>query len=265
MKAITTTLAFVALSLLFFAPLQAAAAKPDEMQALREEVQALARGQEQMQKDLAEIKTLLEQRARPAPGRPAFQPTDFTVGDSPALGAATAPVTLVEFSDYQCPFCKRHATTVMPDIIKEFVDTGKVRIVMREFPIENLHKDAKGAALAALCTREQGKYWQMHDVLFANQKALLPDDLKNYAATLGMDTVAFNRCLDEGKYAKQVAASIAEGQKLGISGTPSFVAGLTDKADPGKVRLTRFIRGAQPLSSFQQNLNELLQEAGKAK
>ena len=265
MKYITTTLPLVALSLLLSIPLQAAAGKKDEIQALREEVQALARGQEQMQKDLAEIRKLLEQGARAAPARPAFQPTDFSVGDSPTLGSATAPVTLVEFSDYQCPFCKRHATTVMPDIIKEFVDSGKVRIVMREFPIENLHKNAKDASLAALCSNEQGKYWQMHDVLFANQKALAPDDLKKYAATLGLDTDAFNRCLDEGKYAQQVAASVSEGQKLGISGTPSFVVGLTDKADPGKVRLTRFIRGAQPLSAFRQNLNELLQQADKGK
>ena len=123
-----------------------------------------------MKKDLAEIKKLLLQRPAAAPGQPAFQPTDLVVGKSPVLGEASAPVTLVEFSDYQCPFCKRNATTVLPELVKQYVDSGKVRVVMREMPIESIHQFALGAANAALCAHEQGEYWKMHDLLFANRK-----------------------------------------------------------------------------------------------
>ena len=115
---------------------------------LMEEIQALKQGQEQMQKDLEEIKKLLKQGARAAGGQQAFEPTDMTLGDVAYKGERTAPVTLVEFSDYHCPFCKRHATTVLPQLQKTYIDTGKLRFVMREFPIPNLHPRAKAASVA---------------------------------------------------------------------------------------------------------------------
>ena len=243
---------------LLFQVQAAHASTQSELNALKEEVKALREGQEAIQKDLTEIKRLLEQGARAAPAQPAFRPQDLAVGDSPVLGAATAPVTLIEFSDYQCPFCKRHATTVMPELVREYVDTGKVRIVMREFPIERIHPLAMGASSAALCARDQGKYWPMHDLLFADQKALQDADLRAHAETLSLDTAAFDQCLRENRHKDEIAASLAEGRKLGISGTPSFVAGRTDPKDSGKVHVTKFIRGAQPLDSFKEALDELL-------
>jgi protein-disulfide isomerase len=263
MTSFTRTVPLLVLALTLAAPLPAAASTSSELKALQEEVHALREGQRKMQKDLADIKKLLEQGARAAPGQQAFKPADFVVGESPTRGAADAPVTLVEFSDYQCPFCKRHATDVMPEIVKQYVDSGKVRIVMREMPIESIHPLALAASNAALCAREQGQYWAMHDLLFANQKSLQPADLKAHAVTLGLDTAAFDACLDENRFADEIKAGQAEGQKLGISGTPSFVAGLTDPQDSNKVRLTKFVRGAQPLANFQQVLDGLLKEAAE--
>ena len=263
MKSTGLIIASTVLALALFAQGEARASTSSEIKELKEEVQALRQGQEQIQKDLAEIKKLLERRPAAAPGQQAFRPADLVVGKSPVLGEASAPVTLVEFSDYQCPFCKRHATTVMPELVKQYVDSGKVRLVMREMPIENIHPRALAASNAALCAREQGQYWAMHDLLFANQQKLQPEDLKAHAVTLGLDTAAFDSCLDENRFAAEIKAGQDEGRKLGISGTPSFVAGLSDKSDAGKVHVTEFIRGAQPLANFQQTLDKLLQEAEK--
>jgi len=248
---------------LFILSVSAAVAK-DSNADLKAEIEALKQGQEQIQKDLDEIKKLLQQGARGARGQQAFNPTDVTLGDVAYQGEKDAPVTLIEFSDYQCPFCRRHATTVMPQLITNYVDTGKVRFVMREFPITNLHPRAEAAAVAVLCAGEQGQYWGMHDALFNDQKANKDEDFKAMANTLGLDGTAFDACLASGKFDAQIKTDLVEGQKLGIAGTPSFVVGLTDPNDPDKVHLTRFIRGAQPYAAFAANIDELLKSADKA-
>jgi len=235
----------------------------DELKALKQEVQTLQQGQEKMQKDLDEIKKLLQQapRAAAAPSKPAFAPTDIQLGQVPYKGEYDAPVTLIEFSDYQCPYCKRHATAVMPSLIESYVDTGKLRFVMREYPIENLHRRAIPTSEAALCAGDQGNYWGMHDALFTDQKANSDEDFQQMAAGLGLDAAAFKACMDSDKFMDQIRADMVEGQKLGISGTPSFVVGLTDPEDPSKVHLTKFIRGAQSLASFSAAIDELIKTA----
>jgi protein-disulfide isomerase len=248
------------------APVQAATS--DEIKALEEEVAAIREGQEKMQKDLDEIKKLLEQGARPAaaPSRAqAFQPTDIELGDVPYKGQPDAPVTLIEFSDYHCPYCRRHATTVMPELIKKYVETGKLRFVMREYPIPRLHPRATAASEAALCAGEQGQYWGMHDALFNDQKATSDEAFQQMAEGLGLDMAAFNDCTESDRFVEQIEADIAEGQKLGISGTPSFVVGLTDPEDSSKVSLTKFIRGAQSLPAFSAAIDELLKTRQLAK
>ena len=230
-----------------------------EIESLQTEIQAIRQGQQQIQKDLAEIKKLLQQGNRPtAPKAQAFKPTDLTIGASAVLGNNDAQVTMVGFSDYQCPYCSRHATTVLPELIKEYVDTGKLKIVMREFPIVKLHPRAMNASHAALCAAEQDKYWEMHDLIFSTPKQIEVENLKSHARTLGLDSDQFNSCLDKKKYTAQIRANQIEGQKYGISGTPSFVLGLTNPRDPDKVRLTKFVRGARSLSSFKQVIDELL-------
>jgi protein-disulfide isomerase len=236
----------------------------DELKALKQEVQTLQQGQADIQKNLEEIKKLLQQapRAAPAaPARPAFAPTDIQLGEVPYKGEYDAPVTLIEFSDYQCPYCKRHATAVMPPLIESYVDTGKLRFVMREYPIRNLHRRAIPTSEAALCAGDQGNYWGMHDALFTDQKANTDEDFQQMAASMGLDVAAFSACMDSDKFMEQIRADMVEGQKLGISGTPSFVVGLTDPEDPSKVHLTKFIRGAQSLASFSAAIDELIKSA----
>ena len=155
--------------------------------------------------------------------------------DDPALGTEAAPVTLIEFSDFQCPFCAR----VMPTLKKIKQTYGdKVRIVWKDFPLTSIHPQAFKAAEAAQCAREQGKFWELHDVLFANQQALLPDDLKKHAAGIGLDVAKFNTCFDASKYGERVQQHMSAGTQLGVSSTPSiFING-------------RLVSGAQPYEVF---------------
>jgi protein-disulfide isomerase len=136
----------------------------------------------------------------------------------PSKGDANAPITIVEFSDYQCPFCGRAEPTV-----KAIVDQykGKVRLVYREYPLP-MHEYAQKASEAALCADEQGKFWEMHEKLFENQSALTIENLKSYAKGLALDTAKFDKCLDGGDKAKSVQASLKAGEDVGVSGTPAF-------------------------------------------
>src|SRR5262249_17984609 len=124
-----------------------------------------------------------------------------SVTDAPALGQADAPVTLVEFSDYQCPYCRMFFSDTFPTLRREYIDTGKVRYVFRDYPLAQMHPQARKAAEAAHCAGEQGKYWEMHDLLFQNQQALALPQLSEYARNLGLDGASFDACLQSEKYA----------------------------------------------------------------
>lgn len=163
----------------------------------------------------------------------------------PAKGPESAPVTIVEFSDFQCPFCSRAIGTV-DEVTKTYGD--KVRLVFRQFPLD-FHKQAQKAAEASLCANDQGKFWDMHDKLFANQSALGVDDLKKYAGELKLDTAKFNTCLDSGEKAATVKADQADGSKVGVNGTPAFfINGI-------------MLSGAQPFSEFQSVIDAELKGA----
>jgi protein-disulfide isomerase len=136
----------------------------------------------------------------------------------PSKGPEGAPVTIVEFSDFQCPFCSRAKGTV-DEVVKTYGD--KVRLVFRHFPL-SFHQEAPKAAEASACAADQNKFWEYHDKLFANQAALKVDDLKKAAADLGLDTARFNECLDSGKKAELVKKDTAAGEKAGVTGTPAF-------------------------------------------
>ncbi len=243
------TIAYTCLS-----PIQAAE-PADELETLRNDVESLKAGQRAIRKDVESIKNLLQsQQRRRSPVRDVN--TTLQVGADPYKGLADAKLTLIEFSDYQCPFCARHTRSVLPQLEKNYVDSGKLRYVLRDFPLD-FHKQAAKAHEAAHCAGEQGKYWQMHAQLFANQKALHLERLPGHAKTAGLqDLAAFEDCLSSGKYAERIDASKAEGGKLGIRGTPSFAIGLT--ATDGSVKAKKIVRGAQPYAIFQKILDELL-------
>jgi len=229
----------------------------------KEEIQALSAQVEMMQKDLAEIKKLLKEGAR-APAKPAaapFKEQTISIGTSPVKGKPDATVTLVEYSDYQCPFCARHYRQVMPTLEKEYIETGKLKFVMRENPIPSLHRNAVNASKAAVCAGGQGKYWEMHNLMFDNQKELGIDNLKAFADTIGLDTDMFKICIESEEVKKRVNADIASGVKLGAAGTPGFFLGLTDPNDPDKAKMSVFIKGARSLDTFKASIDDLLESA----
>ncbi|MBI5445761.1 MAG: thioredoxin domain-containing protein [Deltaproteobacteria bacterium] len=149
---------------------------------------------------------------------PLLLPKVEVKADGPSRGDAGAPITIVEFSDYQCEFCAR-AEPAVKRALAEY--KGKVRVVLQSYPL-SIHPFAVKASEAALCAGEQGRYWEMHDRLFASQQALQPADLKNYAKALGLDAGKFDGCLDSGRMTAAVQASQKLGESVGVSGTPAF-------------------------------------------
>jgi len=162
------------------------------------------------------------------------------------MGNKNAPVTIVEFSDFQCPFCKRFYDDSLVQMRKDYIDTGKVKLVFMQFPLSQIHPDAMNAAIASECAAEQGKFEAYHDMLFANQLALSKDSLKQYAANLKLNTSKFNSCLDEGRYKDLIDKETALGQTNGINGTPGFFVN-------GKL-----ISGAMPYENFKTMIEEAL-------
>lgn len=222
--------------------------------ALRQELDAVKTDLEAIKKQLGEIQKQLAQRqAPPAPAGP----VTMSVGDGPALGNADAPITIIEFSDYQCPFCKRHFTNTLSALKTNYIDTGKVRYVFRDFPLDSIHPYARKAAEAAHCAGDQGKFWDMHDVMFNYQGALMQDNLKGIAHDMKLDVEAFNACLDGGKYAKTVEADVAAGSAAGVTGTPGFFIG---KTKPDGTMVATLMKGAQPAAAFSQVIDRLLED-----
>ncbi len=229
---------------------------------LKAEIEALKADHESMKGDLAKVREILEAANLPQKPKP-FEPLDITLKGSPTKGDLNAKVTLVEFTDYQCPFCSRHKRQTSPQIISNYVETGKVRYILREYPLTSIHPRAAKASEAALCAGEQSndKYWEMHEKLFANQKKLSDIDIAGYADEIGLAKPAFQTCFESGKYADKVKLDLQEGAKAGIRGTPSFLLGLTDPSNPDKLTATKYLRGAQPYASFQKAIDELLNSA----
>ena len=241
---------------------------------LKREIEALKTGQLSIQKDLAEIKNLLLQKELQAmrdqlQGKPA--PTQAQAPSAPApetqttvsieggmtKGDKNAKLTLVEFTDYQCPFCSRHLRDTFPQIENEYIKTGKVRYVLREFPLESIHPQAVKAAEAAACAGDQGKYWEMHDRLFSNQNALAPAQLPGHAEAISLDATKFKTCLDGGKFTAKVRKDLTDAQKYGATGTPTFFIGLTDPKS-AEIKAVRKIVGAQSYTAFKDAFDTLL-------
>ena len=174
----------------------------------------------------------------------------------PSLGSETAKVTLIEFSDYQCFFCRRHDRQVAPRIVEEYVKSGRVKYVFADFPLAS-HPGASKAAQAAHCAGDQGKYWQMNDLLFRHPQSLNQGTLKAFGKSLGLDNPAFLDCVESGKYAQKVRDGLSAGKGAGVRGTPSFFFGLTDRTRP-KIRVRKTLTGAHPYPAFKGIIEELL-------
>lgn len=168
--------------------------------------------------------------AQEVPDIPPFEmpePAELSRATTPLKGDASAPITIVEFSDYQCPFCNRHTQETLPQIVAELVDSGRVNYEFKDFPLEAIHPEARAASIAARCAAEQDGYWDMHDVLFASQERWSgqPDIngvLAAIGGEIGLDAAALEECLAEGRYDAEVQADLDEGFALGVTGTPAF-------------------------------------------
>jgi len=253
MRALFLVLASSALVLI--TTTQAVPQSNEDGKALKAEIEALKATQDIIQRQLEEIKSLLRIRLT----SPTFEPRELVVSvkDSVFKGAPTAKVTLIEFSDYQCPFCARFSHETLPQLDRDYISNGKLKYALRSFPIEEMHPQALKAAEAAYCAGDQAKYWQMHDRLFANQRALDIKDLIGHAQDLGIDPVAFQKCLDTGKYTARIRKDVADGRAAGVWGTTTFYLALTE-ASNGDVKTVRVIHGAQPYAAFREAIDNLL-------
>ena len=166
----------------------------------------------------------------------------------PSIGPANAPITIVEFSDFQCPFCKR-VEPALKQVREKYGDN--VRLVYMDYPLP-MHDHAIDAAKAGRCAEEQGKFWQYHDAMFTDQNKESPADLKAIAKNLGMDTAKFDTCFDQAKTEAGVKADLEQGKALGIDGTPAFFIN------------GRMLAGAQPAESFNKIIDEDLASKGVA-
>jgi len=177
--------------------------------------------------ELRQIRQLLEkqQKAEPAPVAPtAPERVRLKIGKEFALGQGNAPLVMLEYTDYQCPFCSRFSTTTFPELKKQYIDTGKVRFISRDYPL-SFHQHAMKAAQAAHCAGDQGKFWQLKDALMANSARLTPELITSLVRDTGIDMGKFQACMDEEKHLPEIKEEIAAANAVGINGTPSFVVG----------------------------------------
>jgi len=223
--------------------------------ALKTDVERLKQDVESIR---SELRLILQRLAQPQPPQqPPRVVARIAVGDNPVLGKRDAPLTLIEFADYQCPYCRQFFDTTMGTLKQEYVEAGKLRYVFRDFPMAQLHPQARKAAEAARCAGEQGKYWEMHDVLLQNQQALHSEQLQVYAERLHLDGMAFRACFAAGKYRTLIQQNYDEAQSAGVRGTPSFLLGKTQPDDTIEGVL---IRGARPLEEFRNEIERILAE-----
>ena len=202
--------------------------------------------------ELRQIRQLLQAQAeKNAPAGPARAKLDLS--GFQMLGSKDAPVTLVEFTDYQCPYCRQFHVTVFSELKKNYIDTGKVRFYSRDLPLDQIHPNAVRAAQAGRCAAAQGQFWKMRDLMGASPDKLDLDNLVAEAATLQLDTAAFRTCVASQKYKEAVQTDVLEAMKIGAEATPTFVLG---KSTPQGVD-GELIVGSQPYGEFVKQIGKL--------
>ena len=210
-------------------------------------------------KELKNIRQVLEKiekqggRAAQRPGKPTT--ASISVKGRHTLGAEDAPVTVVEFADYQCPFCLRFTKTTFPLLKQKYIDTGKVRWVALNLPLP-FHKDARKAAQAAHCAGEQDRFWEMRDVLFRNPQRLNAENLPAHAAALSLDMDAFNACLQSDRHLAEIDQDAKDANAVRLTGTPSFIIGKST----GDTITGQVVIGAQPMNAFDRAISKALEQ-----
>jgi len=180
---------------------------------------------------------------------------EISIADAVVQGAPTATLAIVEFSDFQCPFCGRYAREAYPQLISEFVDSGRVKYVFRHLPLDSIHPNAVKAAQASECAKDQGKFWEMRGQLFANQQALDAAALVRYAQAIGLDPSKFQSC-QSGPLPARIREDVSEAMLLGVEATPTFFIGQIQPN--GRGRLLMKIPGSQPYATYRSALQGVL-------
>ena len=187
-------------------------------------LEELQKNQQEMKTELQEIKSMLSRL--PLPKTPTTSPqinvkdVEFDIGDNPVLGSESAQLILVEFTDYQCPFCGRYARETFPQLREQYVDKGKIRYTLIDQPLQ-MHPEAAKAAEASHCAQDHGKFWEMHDEMMGKQDAL--KDLLSYATALQLNVGQFEDCLNTSKFKDAVRKDMDLANKLGANGVPGFI------------------------------------------
>jgi protein-disulfide isomerase len=213
---------------------------------------------------ITKLESKMDSLKQPAPVLQPSQPSApsifmVSLDDDPFKGNPDAPITIVEFSDFQCPFCSRFVQQTLSQLEQSYIDTGKVKFVYRDLPLDSLHPNARPTHIAAECADEQGKFWQYHDVLFENQTQWnkmtsedLDDTLVQYAQDLSLDVSSFEACLNSPEIADEVNKDYLEATRYGVSGTPTFFIGNE------KDGFTKLV-GAQPFAAFESQIESQLE------
>ncbi len=213
--------------------------------------------EEDLDEALAKLELKLLQNQLPTK-QAAIEPVKISADDDPIMGNSEAPISIIEFSDFQCPFCARFHTQTLPLLLEEYINQGKVKLIFRDFPIQSIHPNALPASAAAECANEQNKFREMHDILFEKQSDWNRLDtadaislFSKYASDMQLDQTVFDSCLTSGKYIDEIKNDLDDGRKYGVSGTPGFFVG---NDELGYVEL----KGAQPFDSFKKVIDAQL-------
>lgn len=230
------------------------------VRSFQQQIDELRENQRRMQKDLEDIKALLTERTGraevPSKRQPPSEITMNVYGE-PFRGAAQARVAILEYSDFDCSFCARYATQIYPRIEDEYIKTGKIKYFFHDLPILKEHPNALYKARIARCAGDQGKFWEMHDRLFADQRPVDDQVLPRLIHSLGMDSELFNACLTSDKYTENIMRSIALAERTGVTGTPAFLIG-TVSEDGRLLKATKIFFGAESFEAFKRILDEFL-------
>lgn len=222
----------------------------EQLTSLRNELRALRAEVGQLRKSVNDIhQVAVRPKAPPSP-------TTVRLDGDAFMGSPDAKVAIVEFSDFQCPYCLRFHSNTFPQLKENYIDSGKVQYIFRDFPLKQIHPKAVEASVAANCGGLQDKYWEMHHGLFINQRRLGPELYDELATSTGLDLEAFQACMADPKQVEEVDKDLAYGQSVGIRGTPHYFVG---RIEGDQVVDVKPLSGAQPYQAFANIIDPLIQ------
>lgn len=245
----------VLVTLFFFSCLNTVVFGKENKSDIQNEIKELRQEQETLHKELNMVRDILIRGRRPMPTQAKVSGVEFGLGNNPVVGKDSAPLVVVEFSDYQCPFCERNAKETYPKVFNKYIKTGKVRYVFMDKPLPS-HDKANEAAEAVRCATEQGKFWKMHEKMFSDPDSV--NDLTGLASSLGLDIKKFKSCVEKQKYSGKIAADLSLANRLDVPSVPGFVIASRDPSNPEKVKGISYIRGAQPFTQFEMKIDRAL-------